>query len=96
MFFEEDVDAGFEHESVVDGDHADGGLFVPAGLAAAGYAAVHYVVGDEEEGLEELGEPAEGGGCVVLGGCEGLFEEEGGGVGDGEAAVEFSAHGVVV
>lgn len=62
VFFQEEVYAGFEQEGVVDGDHADGGLFVPARLAAARYAAVHYVVGDEKEGLEELGEPAEGGG----------------------------------
>ena len=96
VFFQEDVDAGFVQEGVVDGDHADAGFFVPAGLAAARDAAVHYVVGDEEEGLEELGEPAEGGGCLVLAGVEGLFEEEGGGVGDGEAAVEFASHGVVV
>ena len=33
---------------------------------------------------------------MVLGGCEGLFEEEGGGVGDGETAVEFASHGVVI
>ena len=42
------------------------------------------------------GEPASGGGHVVWGGGVGVFAEEGGGVGDGEAAVEFSSHGVVV
>ena len=96
VFFQEDVDAGFEQEGVVDGNHADAGFFVPAGLAAARDAAVHYIVGDEEEGLEELGEPAEGGGCLVLAGVERFLEEERGGVGDREAAVEFASHGVVV
>ena len=33
---------------------------------------------------------------MVLGGCEGLFEKEGGRVGDGEATVEFASHGVVI
>ena len=58
VFGEEDVDGGFEHEGVVDGDHADFWELVPAGLAAAGLGAVHDVVGDEEEGLEEFGQPA--------------------------------------
>lgn len=93
---EEDVDGGFEHEGVVDGDHADFGDFIPAGLAAAGLGGVHDVVGDEEEGLEEFGEPAEGGGVEEFGGVEGALEEDGGGVDDGHAAVAFAAHGVVV
>lgn len=33
---------------------------------------------------------------MVFGGVEGAIEEEGGGVGDGEAAVAFSAEGVGV
>lgn len=93
---EEDVDGGFEHEGVVDGDHADFGELVPARLAAAGLGAVHDVVGDEEEGLQELGEPAEGGGVEELFFGEGPREEDGGGVDDGHAAVAFAAHGVVV
>ena len=57
---------------------------------------VHYVVGDEEEGLQEFGQPAEGAGGVELWGGEGCgVLEERAGVGDGEAAVEFAAEGVV-
>ena len=37
-----------------------------------------------------------GGEVVVLGGVEGAREEGGGGVEDGEAAVEFAAHGIMV
>ena len=54
VLFEEVVDGAFEHEGVVDGDHADFGHEVPAGLAAPRFAGVHDVVADEEEGLEEL------------------------------------------
>lgn len=97
MRFEQAVDAGFEEEAVVDGDGADAGLLVPAGLAAAGVGGVHYVIGDEEEGLEELGEPAEGGGGGEVGGGEGWGgKKDGGGVEDGDAAVVFPAEGVVV
>lgn len=94
VLLEEGVDGGLEHEGVVDGDHADTLLAVPAGLATAGDARVHDVVRDEEEGLEELGHPAEGGRLEVLLLREGLLEEEGDGVGDRHAAVAFSAEGV--
>lgn len=94
VLLEEGVDGHLEHEGVVDGDHADAVLAVPAGGAAAGDAAVHDVVGDEEEGLQQLRHPAEGGGLEVLVLGEGLFEDEGDGVGDGHAAVAFTAEGV--
>ena len=96
VFLQEHVYRHFEHEGVVDRNHAYPGLTVPARLAAAGYRRVHHVVGDEEECLQEFGEPAEGCGEEVFGFVEGAGEEEGGGVWDGEAAVAFSAHGVVV
>ena len=96
MFLEEYVDGRFEHEGVVDGDHAHSRFAVPAWLAAARYGCVHYVVRDEEEGLQELGQPAEGCGVEVFGRGEGAGEEVGGGVGDGEAPVAFPAEGVVV
>lgn len=96
VLFEQDVDGGFEHEGVVDGDHADFRELVPAGLAAAGLGRVHDVVRDEEEGLEEFGEPAEGSGVEEFGLVEGAGEEEGGGVDDGHAAITFPTHGVVV
>lgn len=91
VLLEEDVEGHFEHEGVVDGDGADARFAVPAGLAAARDGGVHDVVRDEEEGLQELREPAEGGGVEVFGRGEGAGEEEGGGVGDGEAAVAFPA-----
>lgn len=91
---EDHVDARLEDEGVVDGDHADSFLAVPAGLAAAGDAAVHDVVGDEEEGLEELRHPAEGGRLEVFVLGQGAAEDDRGGVGDGHAAVAFSAERV--
>jgi hypothetical protein len=66
VLLEEDEDGGLEHEGVVNGDHADFGCEVPAGLATAGLGRVHDVVGDEEEGLQELDHPAERGGVEVL------------------------------
>lgn len=94
VLLEEGVDGRLEHESVVDGDHADALVAVPAGLAAAGDGRVHDVVRDEEEGLEELGHPAEGGRLEVLIFGEGSAEEEGDGVGDRHAAVALAADGI--
>ena len=51
VFLEEAVDCSFEHEGVVDGNHSDVGLPVPAGRAASSDAAVHDIVGYEEECL---------------------------------------------
>lgn len=51
VFLEEVVDGSFEHECIVDGDHSDVGLSVPAWLTATSDAAVHDIVRDEEEGL---------------------------------------------
>jgi len=98
VFFEQDEDGGFEHEGVVDGDQVYGGEAVPAGLAAAGEGGIHYVIGDKEKGLEEFDEPAEGAGREEVrgDGVDGIREEERGGVGDGETAIEFTAEGVVV
>lgn len=96
VLFKEDVDGGFEHEGVVDGDHAHFRELVPAGLAAAGLRRVHDVVRDEEEGLEEFGEPAEGGGVEEFGLVKGAGEEEGSCVDDGHATIAFAAHCVVV
>ena len=89
--FEDSVDAAFEHEGVVDGDHVNAGHPIPAGFAAPGCGGVHYVVADEEEGLEELGEPAEGGevGVLLRGEWRGV-EEDRSCVGDGQASVELA------
>ena len=96
VFLEKGVDGHFQHEGIVYGDHAYARFAVPARLAAAGDGGVHYVVRDEEECLQELGEPAEGCGEEIFGFVERTGEEEGGRVGDGEAAVAFSAQCVVV
>lgn len=96
MLAEKDVNGGFEHEGVVDGNHADFWELVPAGLTAAGLGTVHHIVGDEEEGLEEFGEPAEGGRVEEFTFGEGAMEEDGGGIDDGHAAVAFAAHGIVI
>lgn len=91
---EQGVDARLEDEGVVDGDHADTLLAVPAGFAAAGDAAVHDVVRDEEEGLEQLCHPAQGGGRKVFLLVKRLVEQEGDGVGDGHAAVALATERV--
>ena len=96
VLLEEDEDGGLEHEGVVDGDHADLGLEVPAGLAAAGLGRVHDVVRDQEEGLEELNHPAESGRVEVLLLSEVASEEQLGGVDDGQAAVALAADDIVV
>jgi hypothetical protein len=54
---EDKVDGPLEHEGVVDGDQADTLVAVPAGQTTAGDGAIHKVIADEEESLEELGEP---------------------------------------
>ena len=92
---EKEINATFKHEGVVDGDHADLWPAVPARLRAARVRCVHDVVGDEEEGLEEFGQPAQGGRVGVFMGRERAGEQVGGGVGDGEAAVVFPAEGIV-
>jgi hypothetical protein len=96
VLLQEDEDGGLEHEGVVDGDHADAGLEVPAGLTAAGLGGVHDVVGDEEEGLKELNHPAKGGSVEVLLLGEVASEEQLGGVDNGQAAVTFAANDIVV
>lgn len=58
MRAQENVYGALEHEGVIDGDHADARLAVPTRLASPGDGAVHNVVGDEEEGLEELNHPS--------------------------------------
>ena len=44
VLLEQDEDGGFEHEGVVDGNHADVGHAVPAWVAATCDGAVHDVV----------------------------------------------------
>lgn len=96
VLLEEDEDGGLEHEGVVDGDHADTGLEVPAGLAAAGLGRVHDIVGDEEEGLEQLDHPAESCGLEILLLGQVAAEQQLGGVDNGQAAVALAADDIVV
>lgn len=94
VLLQQDVDGRLEHEGVVDGDHADVLLAVPAGLASAGDAAVHDVVGHEEEGLEQLNQPAEDGRRLVLLAGQFPVEELLGRVGHGHSTVAFSTQSV--
>ena len=96
VLLQNDVDAGLEEEGVVDGDQADTGMLVPAGLTAAGDGAVHNVIADQEESLEQLGEPAQQTEVLELLIGQGLLQESEAGVGDGETTVELSTGDVDV
>jgi hypothetical protein len=86
---EDKVDGSLEHEGVVDGDEADTLVAVPAGQATAGNGAIHKIIADEEESLEELGEPAQDAQVLELLIGQGLLQEGESGVGDREAAVQL-------
>lgn len=94
VFLEEAVNGGFEHEGIVDCNHPDVWLLVPAWLSSASDAAVHDIVGDEEEGLEELGHPSQCCGLEVLFFVEWGLDEHGDGIGDRHSTIAFSADGV--
>ena len=96
VLLQQGVDGSLKQKGVVDGNHANTVLEVPAGLASTGDAAVHYIVGDEEEGLEELGAPAKGSGVEVLLFGKGSLEEERDGIGDRHASVALSTNRVGV
>lgn len=69
-------------------------MAVPAGLATASNGAVHNVIADQEEGLEQLGEPAQNAQVLELLVGQGLLQKGETGVGDGETAVELAAGNV--
>lgn len=96
VLLQQDVDGRLEHEGVVDGDHANIRHEVPARAAAAGLGAVHDIIRNEEESLEELNHPAESGRVkeLVLG--QVATEQKGRGIDDRHAAVAFAADSVVV
>lgn len=98
VLLQEHVDGRFQDEGIVDGNHANAGLQVPARLSTASLGGIHDVVGDEEEGLEKLDHPSQQSSLeVLLGrGVQGLVEQDGGGVDHRHAAVAFSTDGVVV
>lgn len=91
---QDEVDGRLEHESVVDSDKADTLVAVPAGLATAGDGAVHNVIADQEESLEQLGEPAQDAQVLELLLGQGLLQEGETGVGDRETTVQLAAWGV--
>lgn len=59
MLLEDNVDAGLEHERVIDGDEAHSGVAVPARLATTSDRAIHHIIADQEESLEQLGQPTQ-------------------------------------
>ena len=91
---EKDIDGGLEDKRVVDGNHANTLLAVPAGLATAGDAAVHDVVGHQEESLKQLSHPSKSSGAEVLLFGEGLAEECRNRVGNRHSTVAFAAERV--
>ena len=88
------VDSRLQHEGVVDGNQTNILLAVPAGLATAGDGAVHDIVADQEEGLKQLGHPAEDAEMLELLIAQGLLEESQTGVGDREATVQLATGNV--
>ncbi|KAB8360673.1 hypothetical protein FH972_024410 [Carpinus fangiana] len=100
VFLEDKVDGRFEHERIIDGNHADSIGAVPTRLATSGDGSVHHVVGHKEEGLEELDEPSEGGRLeeVGVGGGQadaGRRLEDGDCVWHRQAAIALASDGVV-
>jgi hypothetical protein len=69
-------------------------MAVPAGLATASDGAVHNIIADQEESLEQLGEPAENAQVLELLLGQGLLKEGETGVGDGETTVKLATRGV--
>jgi hypothetical protein len=63
---------------------------VPARLTTTGDGAVHQIIADQEEGLQELGEPAQDAQVLELLVGQGLLQEGETGVGYGQTAVELA------
>lgn len=93
---QDEVDGRLEHEGIIDGDQVDTLMAIPTGLAATGNGAVHKIIADEEESLEELSEPAQDAQVLELLFGQGLLQEGEAGIGDGEAAVELAARNIDV
>jgi len=51
ILLEKDVDCSLEHKSIVNSNHPNVWLSVPAWLASASDAGVHNIIRDEEESL---------------------------------------------
>jgi hypothetical protein len=52
VLLQEQEDAGFQDEGVVDGDGTNTILAVPAGLTATGDRGVHHIISNKEVGLQ--------------------------------------------
>lgn len=52
ILLQEEKDAGFQNEGVVDGDGTNAILAVPTGLTATGDRGIHHVVSNKEVGLQ--------------------------------------------
>lgn len=61
MLGQEDIDGGFEHACIVNGDHAYFGNSVPTRASTASVRPIHNVIGDKKVRLEKLREPSQGG-----------------------------------
>lgn len=66
VVLEENVDGGLEHKGVVDGNHTNLGVLVPARLTSAGDGAIHNIVSYQEVGLQKLDTPSKEGSLLVL------------------------------
>ena len=90
VLLQNDIDSRLKHEGIVVGDHAHTVLAVPAGLTTTGDGAVHHVITDQEESLEQFSEPAQSAEMFELFIVEGLLQESQTGVRDGETTVQLS------
>jgi hypothetical protein len=52
ILLQEEEDAGFQDEGVVDGDGTNAILAVPTGLTATGDRGIHHIVSNKEVGLQ--------------------------------------------
>lgn len=94
MLLEDDIDTGLEHKGIVDGNQTDTLLTVPTGLATTSDGAVHHVITDQEESLEQLREPAQSAEVLELFIVEGLLEKSQTGIGNRETAIQLSTRDI--
>ena len=93
----EAVNHALEHERVVNGVEPDLRESKKAGLAATRDGGIHDVIGDEEEGLEQLDAPAEDVSGALFVGLGGVALAEGFvAMRHGQAAVELAVRDVVL
>jgi hypothetical protein len=61
VLLEDQIYGGFEHEGVIDSNHAHAGLTVPARFSSSSDTRVHDIIADKKEGLQEFRQPAQRG-----------------------------------